>query len=80
MIGQQIEPDNTEHDMMVMEHLYSSISFIAPFLDKTQSFSMLMKSLSVLDTATGLSQLDTVRSNMNLIHIWFSKVQVSIYN
>lgn len=76
LISQQIEYDITDHDMMVMEHLYSSVSFMAPFLDQTQTFGMLMTSVSELDATTGLSQLDTVRSNMHLIHVWFSKAQV----
>lgn len=80
LIGQQIENDMTDHDMMVMEHLYSSISFIAPFLDRNQPFGKLMGCVSALDTTTGLSQLDTVRSKMHLIHIWFSKSQVTTTN
>ena len=70
--------DMANHDSMVMDHLYSSISFIAPFLDETQTFEKLMTSVSTLDTTNGLSQLDTVKSNMHLIHYWFSKSQVSI--
>ena len=76
LISQQIECDITDHDMIVMDHLYSSVSFMAPFLDQTQTFEMLMTSVSELDATTGLSQLDTVRSNMHLIHVWFSKAQV----
>ena len=76
LIFQQIEHDVTDHDMMVMDHLYSSISFMAPFLHESQTFKNLMTSISALDTTTGLSQLDTVRSNMHLIHVWFSKAQV----
>lgn len=77
LTSQQLEHDMTDHDLMVMDHLYSSISFIAPFLDKSQSFGTLMECVSTLDTTTGLSQLDTVRSKMHLVHVWFSKAQVT---
>ena len=76
LISQQLEIEMSEHDVMVMNHLYASISFIAPFLDQSQDYSSLMAAVTSLDTATGLAQLDTVRSNMHLIHVWFSKSQV----
>ena len=74
LISQQLE---TDHDMMVMNHLYASISFIAPFVYPNQNFGGLMMAVSTLDYETGLSQLDTVRRKMHLVYFWFSKTQVS---
>ena len=76
LISQRLPPDTIDHDMIVMNHLYASISFVAPFLDPHQTFDALMSAVTSLDIKTGLVQLDTVNSQMHLIRFWFSKVQV----
>ena len=66
-----------EYNETVLNHLYAAFKFISPFTDSEQTFSCLMKAVTSLDTAEGLVQLDTVKNNMHLIRLWFSRAEVS---
>ena len=66
-----------EYNETVLNHLYAAFKFISPFTGSEQTFSCLMKAVTSLDTAEGLVQLDTVKNNMHLIRLWFSRAEVS---
>ena len=66
-----------EYNETVLNHLYTAFKFISPFTDSEQTFSCLMKAVTSLDTGEGLVQLDTVKKNMHLIRLWFSRAEVS---
>ena len=66
-----------EYNEIVLNHLFAAFKFISPFTDSGQSFSSLLKAVSSLDTTEGLTQLDTVKNNMHLIRLWFSRAEVS---
>ena len=67
-----------EYNETVLNHLFAAFEFISPFTDSGQSFSSLMKAVTSLDTTKGLTQLDTVKNNMHLIRLWFSRAEVSL--
>ena len=66
-----------EYNEMVLNHLYAAFKFISPFTDPGQTFNCLMSVVTSLDTREGLAQLDTVKKNMHLIRLWFSRAEVS---
>ena len=66
-----------EYEEIVLNHLYVAFTFIAPFMDRTQSFKSLMQAVAQLDMSTGLVQLENVKKNMHLIKLWFSRAEVS---
>ena len=66
-----------EYNETVLNHLFAAFKIISPFTDSGQSFSSLMKAVTSLDTTKGLTQLDTVKNNMHLIRLWFSRAEVS---
>ena len=66
-----------EYSETVLNHLYAAFEFILPFTDPGQTFSCLMKAVTSLDTGEGIIQLDTVKNNMHLIRLWFSRAEVS---
>ena len=66
-----------EYNEMVLNHLYAAFKFISPFTDSGQTFNCLMSVVTSLDTREGLAQLDTVKKNMHLIRLWFSRAEVS---
>ena len=67
-----------EYNETVLNHLFAAFKFIYPFTDCGQSFSSLMKAVTSLDTTKGSTQLDTVKNNMHLIRLWFSRAEVSL--
>ena len=69
-----------EYNETVLNHLFAAFRFISPFTDSGQSFSSLMKAVTSLDTTKGLTELDTVKNNMHLISLWFSRAEVSPNN
>ena len=66
-----------EYNEMVLNHLYAAFKFISPFTDPGQTFNCLMSVVTSLDTREELAQLDTVKKNMHLIRLWFSRAEVS---
>ena len=66
-----------EYNETVLNHLFAAFKFISPFTDSDQSFSSLMTAVTSLDTTVGLTQLNTVKNNMHLIRLWFSRAEVS---
>jgi len=66
-----------EYNETVLNHLYAAFEFISPFTDPGQAFSCLMKVVTTLDTTEGIIQLDTIKNNMHLIRLWFSRAEVS---
>ncbi|KAL5466916.1 hypothetical protein EMCRGX_G031078 [Ephydatia muelleri] len=46
-----------------------------PFMDTKQNFSSLMTKVTSLDVSGGLTQLETVNSNITLIRLWFSRAE-----
>jgi len=69
-----------EYNETVLNHLFAAFRFISPFTDSGQSFSSLMKAVTSLDTTKGLTELDTMKNNMHLISLWFSRAEVSPNN
>ena len=67
-----------EYSEIVLNHLFAAFEFISPFTDSDQSFSSLMTAVTSRDTTKGLTQLDTVKNNMHLIRLWFSRAEVSL--
>ena len=65
-----------EYDDNVLNQLRAGFVFMAPFMDREQSFKQLMSKLTQLDTSHGLKQLKTVNENITLIQLWFSRVEV----
>ena len=78
LVTAQLQHD--EYTDTVLNHLFAAFKFISPFTDSGQSFSSLMKAVTSLDTTEGLTQLDTVKNNMHLIRLWFSRAEVSLTN
>ena len=66
-----------EYDETVLNHLFAAFKFISPFMNTKQSFRELMTQVSRLDATNGLKQLETVNTNITLIRLWFSQVEVS---
>ena len=66
-----------EYNETVLNHLYAAFKIIEPFMDRNQSFHNLMSQVTGLDVTIGLKQLKTVNSNITLIQLWFSRIEVS---
>lgn len=67
-----------EYNEALLNHLYAAFRFISPFMDSAQTFQKLMTAVATFDTTAGLNQLVTVKKNMHLIRLWFSRAEVSI--
>ena len=65
-----------EYDEQVLNHLFAAFKFMSPFMNIHQDFRSLMEQVVDLDTSHGLKQLETVRSNITLIQLWFSRAEV----
>ena len=65
-----------EYNDTVLNHVLAAFSFIAPFMDTEQKFQTLMTAIRHLDIRTGITQLETVKKNMHLIRLWFSRAEV----
>lgn len=65
-----------EYNETVLNHLYAAYTIILPFMDTKQDFKSLMSKVTGLDISGGLEQLQTVNSNISLIHLWFSRAEV----
>ena len=68
-----------EYNESVLNHLFAAFKLIMPFLNTDQSLSDLLTQVSKLDVNSGLLQLETVNRNINLIRLWISKTEVSLY-
>ena len=66
-----------EYNETVLNHLYAAFKIIEPFMDRDQSFYKLMSQVARLDVTNGLKQLKTVNTNITLIQLWFSRIEVS---
>ena len=66
-----------EYDETVLNHLYAAFKIIEPFMDQDQSFHQLISQVTRLDVTNGLKQLKTVNTNIILIQLWFSRIEVS---
>jgi len=66
-----------EYNETVLNHLYAAFKIIEPFMDRNQSFHNLMSQVARFDVTIGLKQLKTVNSNITLIQLWFSRIEVS---
>ena len=67
-----------EYDETVLNHLYAAFSFIAPFRLPALDFQSLLLHVADLDTTSGFAQLKTVKKNMHLIRLWFTKAKVGL--
>lgn len=68
-----------EHDVFtdtVLNHLFGAFFFIVPFMDQKQNLRALMNKIVDRQLRDGQQQLLTVKSHMQLIRLWFSRVQV----
>ena len=66
-----------EYNETVLNHLYAAFKIIEPFMDQDQSFHRLISQVTRLDVTNGLKQLKTVNTNIILIQLWFSRIEVS---
>ena len=79
LITAQLE--HNEYHEMVLNHLFATFRFIAPFMDPSHdSLHSLMSVVTALDLPEGLPQLETVRDNMHLIRFWFSQTEGNVWN
>ena len=67
---------HNEFEELVLNHLIGAINYIAPFLKRGQTFVSLMKAVSSFESGGGSEQLKTVRDNIHMIRLWFSKAEV----
>ena len=65
-----------EYNETVLNHLYAAFKIIEPFMDQDQSFHQLISQVTRLDVTNGLKQLKTVNTNIILIQLWFSRIEV----
>ena len=75
LVKDQLQPE--DYNDTVLNHLFVAFEFVSPFLRPKQKFPELMIAVSQLQPENGLTQLDTVRKNMHIIHLWFSRAGVS---
>ena len=71
-----------EHDAFtdsILNNLFGAFFFLAPFMDRAQNLNGLMKQIVNQEMANGQEQLEMVKCNMQLIRLWFSRVQVINY-
>lgn len=68
-----------EYNAEVLNTLYAVYCLLVPLNNPDLSFQELMNEVSKLDSAKCLAQLQTVKSNIDLIRMWFSKAEVIMY-
>lgn len=72
-----------EYNEAVLNQLPRAREYMLPFLDEEQDFDTLLLGVKVMcDRVTALedfSDLETINLNMNLIKLWFSKAEVSLF-
>ena len=68
-----------EYNEVVLNDLFAAFKLITPFMDQKQTFSALMSQVVSLGAYDASKQLETVNRNINLIRLWFSKAEVSLY-
>lgn len=68
-----------EYNDTVLNHLLAAYRYFSIFANSEQSFSNLLTLVSGLELSanTDLSQLDTAKTNMHLVHFWFTASGVS---
>ena len=76
LITAQLQHDSDEYEQTVLNSLSAAFQLIAPFTDKSQTFSELMLKVVKLDVSHGLVQLETVKNNLHLIDLWISRAEV----
>ena len=74
LITAQLQHEEYNED--VLNDLYAAYKFILPFTDTKQNFTSLMSKVTSLDVSCGLKQLQSVNSNITLIHQWFFRAKV----
>ena len=72
------ELQHEEYNENMLNHLTAAYDLITPFLDAKQNFKSLMTQVAQLDVSNDLSKLWTINENIETIHNWFSKVEVSL--
>ena len=65
-----------EYNAEVLNPLYAVYYLLVPLNKPDLSFQELIDEVSKLDSAQCLAQLKTVKSNIDLIRMWFSKAEV----
>ena len=72
-----------EYNEAVLNQLPRAREYMLPFLDKAQEFNSLLHRVKAMcdrvATSEDFSDLDTINTNMNLIRLWFSKAEVSLF-
>ncbi len=66
-----------EYDQNVLNHLFAAFNFILPFMNAEHDLQNLMKEIMSLDLKGGVIQLETVKRNLELIRLCFSRAEVS---
>ena len=72
------ELQHEEYNENILNHLTTAYNLIFPFLNPEQSFTSMMTQVTKLDVNNGLGALKTVNENITTIHLWFSRVEVSL--
>ena len=72
-----------EHDEEILEHLQVAYRFISPFLNITQNVVDLLKGVRIVlndvyNSEYDFCQLRTVNNNIDLIRLWFLRMEVGI--
>ena len=60
----------------VLSHLFAAFQLISPFMDTDINFKELMKELKDLNIVNASQFFDTVKLNIALIRLWFSRAEV----
>ena len=67
-----------EYNEQVLSHLFAAFQIISPFMDTDINFKELMRELKDLDVVNACNYFDTVKTNIALIRLWFSRAEVKL--
>ena len=65
-----------EYDEQVLNHLFAAFQIISPFMDTELNFKELMDELKDLSIRDACKYFETVKLNISLIRLWFSRAEV----
>ena len=66
-----------EYDENLLNHLRISYEVVSPLIEKDITFPDLMNKVVHLDATSDFRYLETVNENINIIRLWFSRIEVS---
>ena len=77
LITAQLQHEGYDDD--ILSHLFAAFQIISPFMDTKINFKELMKQLKDLNIVDAAKFFDTVKQNISLIRLWFSRAEVNCY-